>query len=135
MYFLNYTISKPHFTLLWTKVHASAAWYSMFESTFESTFKVHLKVRLKDDMYALHVQFVLQIRYNAAYKSCILSIIPPIKLILPCCGLNTIFSTWKYKVFPVMEFFGIMTRLWKTCLLCYITMLHIRVIFSQLYHQ
>jgi hypothetical protein len=49
--------------------------------------KVRLKVRLKDDMHALHVKFVLQIRVQ------IIPIIPPVKLILPRCGLNTIFST------------------------------------------
>ena len=44
--------------------------------------------------------------------------IPPLKLILPRCGLNTIFSTWKYKVIPLMEFFGILPRLLNNCLLC-----------------
>ena len=44
--------------------------------------------------------------------------IPPLDLTFPRCGLNTIFSTWKYKVIPLMELFGILPRLLNKSLLC-----------------
>jgi hypothetical protein len=84
----------------------------VLHDTLKVRLKVHLKVRLNDDMHALHVKFVplTVLYYNAVYKSRIFSIIPTVKLILPRCGLNTIFSTYKSKVFLLMEFFGMWPR-------------------------
>ena len=67
----------------------------------------------------LNKRLLCSIYYKAAsIKVVYILKIPPLKLILPRCGLNTIFSTWKYKVIPLMEFFGILAHLLNKHLLC-----------------